>query len=323
MKQGQFEKLYARQWRKFDALLNEAEMGSVLGSGLDLLNFSRLYRKVCHLHSLAKERQYSSYLVDMLGELIVRGHGQLYRNKTGFRQKFLQFFVRDFPVLVRTEWKLFFLASALFYLPGLILFVAMLFNPELVYSMMDPDRVYSMEEMYDPDNRILGEARESETNWLMFGYYIWNNIGIAFRTFASGIIYGLGSLYFLVYNSLFLGAVSAHLVNVGYTETFFSFVIGHGSFELTAIVLAGAAGLKLGGAVLSPGNRTRVEALKEATHTAIGLIYGVITMLFIAAFIEAFWSSNGSLEYWQKYFVGTLLWLIVFGYLGFAGRARA
>lgn len=318
MKQRQFEKLYADRWQRFERLLTAAELRD-LGNPLDLAEFSQLYRKVCHFHALAKERQYSSYLVDSLGELIVRGHQQLYQRKTTLRHKFTQFFINDFPVLLRQEWKLFWLATALFYLPGLMYFVAIMLKPELVYSFMDPFQVHEFESMYDPDNRTLGEARESETNWLMFGFYIRNNISIAFNCFASGIVWGLGSIYFLVFNSLHFGAVAGHLVNVGYTSTFFTFVIGHGSFELTAICISGAAGLKIGFAVLMPGNHSRMEALKRAATVAIKLIYGVTAFLLIAAFIEAFWSSNNSFYPWQKYLIGGLLWFIVIAYLGYMG----
>lgn len=319
MKQRQFEGLYAGRWQRFERLVSDAELQRG-DTALDLVEFSQLYRKVCHFHSLAKERQYSSYLVDTLGELIVRGHQQLYKKKTAYRHKFIQFFLNDFPVLLRKEWKLFWLSTALFYLPGLVYFAAILLKPELVYSFMDTFQVYQFEEMYDPDNRILGEARESETNWMMFGYYIQNNISVAFNCFASGIVFGLGSLYFLVFNSLYFGAVAAHLVNVGYTTTFFTFVVGHGSFELTAITIAGAAGLKIGLALLSPGNISRLEALKRAAKVAVNLIYGVIAMLAIAAFIEAFWSSNNSFYPWQKYLIGGLLWFIVVIYFAYVGK---
>lgn len=318
MKQRQFEKLYAERWQRFERLVNDAEKTQP-GSALDLTEFAQLYRKVCHFHALAKERQYSSYLVDTLGELIVRGHQQLYQRKTGFRHRFTQFFINDFPLLVRQEWKLFWLATALFYLPGLVYFIAILLKPELVYGFIDPFQAHQIEDMYDPENRVLGEARESATNWMMFGFYIRNNISIAFNCFASGIVWGLGSIYFLVFNSLFFGAVSGLLVNVDYTTTFFTFVIAHGSFELTAICISGAAGLKIGFAVLMPGNVSRIEALKRAAGVAIKLIYGVTAFLFIAAFIEAFWSSNNSFEAWQKYLIGGLLWFIVIAYLGYMG----
>ncbi len=321
MKQGQFEELYAQKWKQFEQILSEAELSEPLDA-LKLAEFSRLYRKVCHFHSIAKERQYSSYLVDSLGELIVRGHQQLYKKKSYFGQAFIQFFLNDFPTLLRKEWKLFWLATGLFYVPALIYFVAIQLKPELVYSFIDSWNVSQFESMYNPENRVLGEARESGTNWIMFGHYIRNNIGVSFNCFASGIIWGLGSIFFLVFNSLYFGAIAGHLVNVGYSETFFTFVIGHGSFELTAIAISGAAGLKIGFALLSPGNVSRVQALKNAAGIAIRLIYGVIAMLLIAAFIEAFWSSNNIFYAWQKYFVGSLLWFIVIVYLAFSGKKQ-
>ncbi len=125
----------------------------------------------------------------------------------------------------------------------------------------------------------------------MFGFYIMNNIGIAFQTFASGVLLGLGSLFFLLFNGLMIGSVAGHLTQIGYVQTFWPFVIGHGAFELTAITFAGAAGLKLGWALLAPGRLTRGEALRLAARRSVQLIAGVIVLLLLAAFTEACWSS--------------------------------
>ena len=156
----------------------------------------------------------------------------------------------------------------------------------------------------------------------MFGFYIQNNISVSFRTFASGLVFGIGSAFFLIFNGALIGAVAAHLTSVGFYVTFSTFVIGHGSFELTAIVLSGAAGLKLGHALLAPGQFTRTQALKNAAAIAIRMIYGVIIMLLIAAFIEAFWSSNNSFPAVTKYAVGGCLWFLVICYFLFSGRSK-
>lgn len=322
MKQGQFEALYQPVWQALETLIEQLEARKGVLTAEQLAEFAPLYRKVCHFHALAKERRYSSYLVDKLGDLVVRGHQQLYRRKQPLAQQFLRFIVTDFPRLVRQEQGYFWAATALLYLPGLLLFLAVLWQPDLVYTIMAPEQVDNFEEMYNPANRTLGSARESDTNWQMFGFYISNNIGVSFRTFASGLLYGVGSIFFLVFNGLLFGAVAGHLTNAEYTETFFTFVVGHGSFELTAIVISGAAGLKLGYHLLNPGNRTRLEALKQAGRIAIRLVYGVIIMLVIAAFIEAFWSSNNILVPWQKYLVGAALWMVVIAYLCLSGRQR-
>ena len=320
MKQGQFEQLYQPLWQVLEMQIVELEKSGGQLTGDELASFASRYRRLCHFHALARDRHYSSHLVDKLGDLVVRGHQQLYRRKQPFFQQFISFIVAGFPRLVREQHAYIWWATALLYVPGLLIYVAILWQPDLVYTVTSPDQVSSFEEMYDPANRTLGAARESDTNVQMFGYYISNNIGVSFRTFASGILFGVGSIFFLVFNGLLMGAVAGHLTNAQFTETFFSFVVGHGSFELTAICISGAAGLKLGYALLAPGNVTRVESLKRASAIAIKLVYGVIIMLVIAAFIEAFWSSNNILMPWQKYLVGGFLWALVIGYLVFSGR---
>ncbi len=181
-----------------------------------------------------------------------------------------------------------------------------------------------MERMYDPDARRIGRfgERDAGDDWMMFGFYIMNNIGIAFQTFASGLLLSLGSLFFLLFNGLMIGAVAGHLTRIGYSETFWSFVVGHGAFELTAIALAGAAGLKLGWALLAPGRLRRGQALRQAASQAIQLVAGVILFLLLAAFIEAFWSSKADLPDLVRFPLAAALWIATFWWLAMGGRGR-
>lgn len=320
MKQAAFEQLHGSTWQELERMVDALEKKTPLAAE-DYRRFSSLFRKICHFHALAIERQYSSHLVDHLEDIVVRSQQQLYRRKSGGWSQFIRFVVAEFPQTVRREKIAVTLAGLLFVLPTFFLWVSTLAAPEMVYTVIDPPNVNRFESMYDPDNRVLGEARDSETNWYMFGYYIRNNIAVSFRTFASGLFLGIGSAFFLSYNGALFGALAGHVTNIGFHTPFFTFVIAHGSFELTAIVLAGAAGLKLGYAILAPGQRTRVESLREAAKVAIKLVYGVIVMLLIAAFIEAFWSSNNLFPAWLKYAVGAALWVLVLAYLCLSGRA--
>eukprot|EP00903_Cladosiphon_okamuranus_P004532 g4530.t1 len=165
----------------------------------------------------------------------------------------------------------------------------------VVYSMMPAGQVRDYESMYDPANRALGRERNAGDDLTMFGFYISNNIGIGFQTFASGILFGIGAIFFLVYNGLAIGATAGYLTQAGYLDTFYPFVVGHSSFELLAIAFCGAAGLKLGFALLSPGSWRRSDALKRAAKDAVQIVYGAALMLLIAAFIEAFWSSSAAI----------------------------
>ena len=289
----------------------------------DTADFPQNYRQVCHHLALARERQYATYLIDRLDKLVLDGHQHLYRARSFLMSQVLHFFAVGFPAVVRAEARLFWLAFALLYVPALVMVIAQQYAPQMVYTMLDHPTLVSIETMYDPKAAHIGRERQSDSDFLMFGHYIKNNIGISFQTFAGGLLYGLGSIFYLVYNGLFLGAIAGHLTRIEYGSTFYPFVVGHGAFELTAIVLAGAAGLKMGLALLSPGNQTRMAALLDASKVSIRIVYGVTVMLLIAAFIEAFWSSSQAIPPVVKYAVGALLWLGVAAYLLRMGRSRA
>jgi uncharacterized membrane protein SpoIIM required for sporulation len=122
-----------------------------------------------------------------------------------------------------------------------------------------------------------------------------------------------------LFNGSYFGAIAAHITNVGHHEPFFTFVIAHGAPELTGIVLAGGAGLRLGWSLLAPGPWSRVEALKQAARESMTIMYGVFFLLLFAAFVEAFWSPR-LFEPWIKYTVGAALWCVTLGYLFLGGR---
>lgn len=320
MKQSVFESRHQPQWQAFAEQLKQLEQGKAKPG--DVANFPRQYRRLCQQLALAQERGYSSYLVDSLQQLALRGHQQMYRHRGQLTANVLSFVLADFPRLVREQWRFVLIASLLFFgsLVGITLLIYLF--PDLIYSIVSPQQVAEMQSMYDPEASRLGRAAEraSSEDWMMFGYYVMHNIGIAFQTFAAGLLFGLGSVFFLIYNGLIIGAISGHLTEIGYGQTFWSFVIGHGAFELTAIALAGAAGLQLGWALIAPGQLPRSESLRLAAHKSVKMLCGVMVFLLIAAFIEAYWSSTTQISPWVKYLVGAALWLMVAAYLTLAGR---
>ncbi|MFM9381963.1 stage II sporulation protein M [Pseudomonas sp. UV AK001] len=321
MKQSLFETRHKAEWERFTLALERLERGKDTSQ---VAEFPKAYRRLCQHLALAQERGYSSFLVDSLQQLVLRGHQQLYRHRSQLGANVLGFILAGFPRLVRAEWR-FVLAAGLLFFGSLIGFGLLVYLfPELVYNLIPADQVREMQSMYDPAAGHLGRSAEraASEDWVMFGYYIMHNIGIAFQTFASGLLLGVGSAFFLFYNGLIIGTVAGHLSEIGYGQTFWSFVIGHGAFELTAIALAGAAGLKLGWALIAPGRLTRGEALRHAARQSVLLICGVMLFLLIAAFIEAYWSSRTGVTPQTKYLVGASLWLCVVTYLLFAGRTR-
>jgi len=193
-------------------------------------------------------------------------------------------------------------------------------QPDLILSVVDSDTAASFEQMYSTSAISIGRTREASTDWMMFGFYIRNNIGVAFQCFAGGLFAGLGTIFFLAYNGAFSGALAGYLTERGLSSTFYSFVATHSAFELTAIVIAGTAGLRLGHTLLAPGRLTRRAALVEASRDTVVLLYGVTAMLVLAAAVEAFWSSAGWLNPIVKYSVAAVCWTAVLAYFVFQGR---
>jgi len=323
MRQETFERDYASTWQQLGWLLEQLERRQKTSdSGAAVLSeLPALYRAVCSHYALAVSRRYSPALLTQLHHLVLRGHRQLYRPRGAALSGMIAFLGAGFPRAVRENARYLWLALALSFGPGLVVGGYCYHSPDLIYSILDQEQVANLDDMYDPHSRRPGRStgRDSESDFVMFGIYISNNIGIGFRVFAGGVLFGVGTVLLLLYNGVTIGGVAGHLTQLGYHGTFWPFVFGHASFELTAIVICGAAGLMLGHALLAPGQQMRMESLKRASPVAVELVVGAALMLLLAAFVEAFWSAS-EMPSLAKFLVGALLWAGVLTYLGFAGR---
>jgi uncharacterized membrane protein SpoIIM required for sporulation len=317
VRQALFQAAHQREWDEFERFLDAARPAPFAPAEMPVR-----YRRLCQNLALAAERQYSPELVDRLNRLALRGHHALYRNRARQPWRLLDFLIADFPALVRREWRLVATATLLLFGPLLGLLAALQAWPEFVHYLLTPEQIAGFREMYDPANRRLG-MREADTSVAMFGFYIWNNVRIGFQMFAGGMLAGVGSAWYLGANGIVIGAVAGYLTQIGYHETFWSFVAGHSSLELIAIVLAGAAGLRLGLAVIAPGNATRRSALVAAAKPAVRIMYGAALMFVAAAFVEAFWSPLTEIPFDLKVGIGIAGWAVLLAYFALAGRARA
>ena len=315
MKQAPFEAAHAGEWEQFEKFLDREK-------SFDPAELPARYRRLCQSLALAADRRYSPGLVDRLNRLALRGHHVLYQNRRRQSQRMWEFVVAGFPALVRREWRLVAAAAALFFGPLAGLLAALQLFPDFVHYLLTPEQIASFHEMYDPAARRIG-MREADTSLLMFGFYIWNNVRIGFQTFAGGLLAGVGSVWFLASNGVVIGAVAGYLTQIGYGQTFWSFVAGHSSLELPAIVLSGSAGLRLGLAVIAPGNQSRRAALVAAARPAVRIMYGAALMFLAAAFVEAFWSPLTEVPYGVKIGAGIAGWIFLGMYFGLAGRAHA
>jgi uncharacterized membrane protein SpoIIM required for sporulation len=320
MKQERFVALHSREWDALQSWLNALERQPKRTLRQEqALDFPSSYRRLCHHLALARGRGYSHEITERLQRIVQQGHRVLYRPPAPRWHRVATFLVAGFPRLVRAQWRCMLAATLLFYLPALLVLLLMQWRPELAHTVFTSAQLAQFERMYDPTNAHIG--RSSGTDLQMFGYYVMNNVSIAFRTFASGLFFGVGAIYVLGANGVLIGGIAGHLTAIGYGGPFWRFVVGHSAFELSALVIAGGAGLKLGLTLLMPGRQRRGPALVAAGWIGAQLALGAFAMLLMAAFIEAYWSSIASLPDALKFGSGALLWVLVLGWLWRGGRA--
>jgi uncharacterized membrane protein SpoIIM required for sporulation len=282
--------------------------------------FPRAFRELTQDLNTARAHGFDPAIIERLNRLVLEGNQILYGQRSFSPGALLDFLVYRFPQAVRFHWKGIAAVHLLFYVFIFAVFFLCIRKGEFAYTILGEHQAWNLEEMYNPVSRHFLKPRDVGSDADMFGYYIYNNISVAFRTFGGGIVAGAGSLIILIFNAVFFGAAAAHIVNKKFGESFLSFVIGHSSFELTAVVLSAFAGLYLGYRLFVTQGLTRAASLKRAGKTAVPLIGGSALLLVAAAALEAFWSSRQAVPVPVKYGVGAANWILIFAYFILSGR---
>ncbi|QDT95198.1 stage II sporulation protein M [Gimesia aquarii] len=325
-------------WKQFEEFLMSIRRESFTKlPAEEISKYSQLLREVSNDLATIRSRGWGHDLTSYLNDLVARGHNLFYGAPPANLAGVFHYLAVGFPRLFRANIGYFLTACLLFFLPLGISWYVVQNNPSLATRIIPEEMMANFDLMYgeesplnneeekttdrtdEKDSFLSEESTFGDQRASMAGFYINHNVGIALQCFALGILLGVGTIYTLLFNGIFLGAVSGYIVSQGNGERFLSFVISHGSFELTAIAVAGGAGLILGDALIHPGQRTRFQSLQVRGLEAVQIAGGAAVMLVVAALIEAFWSPSG-ISNLVKYVVGSGLWIIVFIYLGFAGR---
>jgi uncharacterized membrane protein SpoIIM required for sporulation len=317
MNQDEFVQARRGEWNELDGVLaGERPLHRLAPPSI--ARVAALYRSVCSDLMRARSAGYGAELVAYLDGLAARAHNALYAAPPYRVGAAWDLLARDFPRALRRRARFLAASAALFVLPFLVGFVGSIGSRHFAAQVLPESMIEQMEESY---SKGFDEGRDAGSNSLMAGFYVNNNVGIAFRCFATGILFGLGSVFFLVYNGLVMGTVMGAVVGAGYGRNILTFVCGHSPFELTAIVIAGAAGLQMGYALVATGGLTRWGSLRAQAGEIARLVLGAAAMLLVAAAIEGFWSPSAAPPR-VKWVVAGVLATTVALYLGLAGRSR-
>jgi uncharacterized membrane protein SpoIIM required for sporulation len=325
MNQIEFESRHEAEWSRLAQALDPLKKSAV-EPAVSAARVPALFRRVAAELAIARDRQYRTSLLDRLHALVVAAHfavhGARIRRRGGMIADVLGFFLREFPAEVRRQWRFVAVAGAAFFVPFAGGVIALQWFPDFAYYLVSPEQLSHVQAMYSDDAMRFGAERGADSDIMMFGFYIFNNVRIDLQCLAGGAFFGLGTLAVLLSNGVFLGAIAGHLTHAGLGRNFWGFVVGHSAPELLGMTLASAAGLMIGYALVAPGHKTRLAALKERGHSAAVMLYGAALMTACAAVIEAFWSSRVDLPFELKLLVGAGVGALTIAFLALGGRER-
>ena len=279
-------------------------------------DFGRAYRQVISDLAIARRDFPDDQLTLWLNSLASRAHLRLYRAPAPSWRRLGQFFWTDFARRFRSARRYLGVSALLLFGPALIGYAACLFDDGLRDALVPAQLRNVM------SNGHTWTDIEPSLRPAMATFIFTNNIQVAFLGFAGGVLFGLGTAYVLISNGLALGSVLGAAQFYGVAPLLWSFISPHGYLELTCIVIAGAAGLMLGDAMLRPGLLLRREALARAARRAVELVAGAAPVLVVAGLIEGF-ISPGELPVEAKLAIGPLTAAVLYALLFGVGRVSS
>jgi uncharacterized membrane protein SpoIIM required for sporulation len=301
-------------WEALQALLTRQREGSLQLA--ELRKLDTLYRRAAADLAHAQTFYPGTDAHRFLNQLCGQAYAAIYQPPRERWVAVRDFFRREFPATLRAEGR-FVAVSAGFFILGLLLgSLVVLLEPrgaELLVPQGVRDYV-AQGRMWTDD--ILSVA---PPNAVSTGIAT-NNLTVIIFTFASGILFGLGTVFTLVNNGVQIGAITALCAREGLGLKLLDFISAHGPVELSIITIAGGAGLMVGHALIDPGELPRGQALAVRGKAAVKLVLGCAPFLAAIALVEGFISPGNLFPTALKAALGLSLGALFWSYLLRAGR---
>ena len=317
---GRFRAEREADWIAFDLLLTKLEKrGAKALTSDELLQLPILYRATLSSLSIARATSLDKALLDHLEALSIRGYFLVYGVRETRWSRIRRFVLYDWPAAVRAVWKETLIISLVIILGALTSWSLVSHNPEWYYNFVDE----SMAGGRDPRATVeflrstLGHGKDGggeESGLHVFATFLFtHNSRVSIMSFALGFAFGVPTMMLEYYQGIGLGAMLAVFSSKGLGFDFGGWLFIHGTTELFAAALSGAAGLRIGAAVVFPGARSRLEAAAQAGKTAGKVMVGVILMLFAAGLLEGF-GRQLITDTMLRYAIGSLMLLAWIAY---------
>jgi uncharacterized membrane protein SpoIIM required for sporulation len=302
MDYARFVRLRRPVWDSFEAQL-AATRDRLRGLGYGNLEEMALrYRQVLHDHALAGSRFPGTAAARRLQSLAVEGTRRL----TGEGQErpgLVHFFARTFPRAFQRHLDVTGLAVALFLLATAWGLAIATLRPALGVSMLGPKAIQGLEEgTLWTDDLVTTVPPALSSSGIAT-----NNISVALSAWSGGILAGLIPLYVILLNGLMLGSIFGVTLHYSMAGELLEFISAHGPLEITLILVAAAAGLAIGRALVTAGDRPRALAVRDAGRDALAVLLGCLPWFVVLAVVEVFVSPSPELPVSLKVTLGLAL----------------
>lgn len=314
-------------WEALEKMLRRMETQPDDPFGLEQVQeFHRLYRRasadLAQIATFASEQEIRRYLES----LVARAYGEIHETRgRAHRLRPIAWFFQTFPRTFRRHVRAFWFSLGVTLVGALFGAGALALDPGAKGVLMPFSHLQG-----DPSERVKQEERNLgkhlEGGKTAFSSYLMtHNTQVSIYTMSLGMTWGVGTIVMLFYNGVILGAVAVDYVMAGQAKFLLGWLLPHGVIEIPAILLAGQAGLVLGGALIGWGRRETLRARFRATAPDLAtLIGGVAVMLVWAGFVEAFLSQYHEpvIPYSVKIGFGVLEFGLLAALLVLGGRKR-
>jgi uncharacterized membrane protein SpoIIM required for sporulation len=279
-------------WKRLERLLERVERGSAKAlSPAELLEIPVLYRSTLSSLSVARSISLDQSLVEYLESLSTRAYFLVYGTRASLWERVSRFFAHDWPAAVRGVWRETLVSLAIMALGTVVAFVLVHQDPDWFYSFIPRELASGR----DPTataaalKATLYDAPKAGQGLSVLATFLFtHNASISIFAFALGFAFGVPTAALMLSNGAMLGAFLALFSSRGLTLEATGWLMIHGTTELFAVILAGAAGFSIGWAVAFPGSRSRVDAAAKAGKQAGAVMAGVVVMLIVAGVLEGF-----------------------------------
>jgi len=222
-------------------------------------------------------------VIEYLNNIVGQAHKYLYSFPPVRSSQVKQFFIGILPGVILENRGVILLAAVFFFVPYLVSFILCVSNPDTASLLVSNS---FLEQIVDMHRAGATSGRGAAMSTAALSFYVYNNVSIAFFSFAGGVLMGLGTIYFLVYNGLTLGAIFGYIIAQGYGSHLLVFVTAHSVLELGGLVVAGAAGLLLGYTIIKATKFYKKDQLSLQKNKIFYLLCAATLMITSAAAIE-------------------------------------